>query len=84
MYIVTYEPEAENDLFEIVFYYAEQGGFELAETINNRIRDHIKRLETMPFRRVFKILCQRLFRFPLYHRVYPRSESTTEKSFSPN
>ncbi len=34
--------------------------------------------------RVFKILCQRLFRFPLYHRVYPRSESTTEKSFSPN
>jgi plasmid stabilization system protein ParE len=50
MYTIFYELEAENDLFEIVFYYAEQGGFELAERMNDRIRTHIKRLENMPFR----------------------------------
>lgn len=50
MYTVFYEPEAESDLIEIVLYYAEQGGFELAERMNDRIRTHIKRLETMPFR----------------------------------
>lgn len=52
MYTVIYEPEAENDLFEIVFYYVEQGGFDLAESINNRIHNHIKRLEIMPLRTV--------------------------------
>jgi plasmid stabilization system protein ParE len=50
MYTVIYEPEAESDLLEIVFYYAEQGGFGLSEKISTRIRDHINRLETMPFR----------------------------------
>ena len=52
MYKIIYESEAENDLEEIVFYYAEQVGLKLAQDINNRIRDHIKRLENMPFRSI--------------------------------
>lgn len=50
MYKIIYEPEAENDLIDILSYYAENGGFRLAEAINERIQTHIKRLENMPYR----------------------------------
>jgi plasmid stabilization system protein ParE len=82
MYIVTYEPEAENDLFEIVFYYAEQGGFELAETINNRIRDHIKRLETMPFRATESVTVPNSREFlieRLPYKAFYRVDETSKK-----
>lgn len=50
MYTIIYEPTAIDDLEDIVFYYAEQGGLKLAEHISHRIQTHIKRLEHMPFR----------------------------------
>jgi plasmid stabilization system protein ParE len=50
MYKIIYETTALDDLEEIVFYYVEQGGLNLADNINNRIHAHIKRLENMPFR----------------------------------
>lgn len=50
MYKIIYEPEAEDDLLDILSYYVENGGFNLADSINQRIRNHIKRLENMPYR----------------------------------
>lgn len=50
MYKIVYEPEAENDLVEILYYYAENGGINIAEAINLRIKNHIKKLESMPYR----------------------------------
>jgi len=50
MYEIIYEPEAELELIEIVLFYTEKSGFDFGEIINNRICEHIKRLEKMPFR----------------------------------
>ncbi len=50
MYRIIYEPEAENDLIEILSYYAETGGMSLADAINQRMRRHIDRLKAMPQR----------------------------------
>ncbi len=50
MYQIIYEPEAENDLVDILTYYAETGDFRLAEALNIRIRNPIDRLRTMPQR----------------------------------
>lgn len=50
MYQVSYTPQAENDLFEIVLYYSEQGGLSLGESIANRIKGHIDTLENFPYR----------------------------------
>ena len=52
MYVVIYEPMAEEDLIAILTYYAEQGGTVLAETIFARIKTHIDRLEIFPYRTV--------------------------------
>lgn len=50
MYSIIYQQEAEDDLLEILAYYHSQGGFELAEIINNRIQNHIAKLQTSPYR----------------------------------
>lgn len=50
MYEVSYTPQAENDLFEIVLYYTEQGGLSLGESVAERIREHIDTLENFPYR----------------------------------
>jgi plasmid stabilization system protein ParE len=50
MYRVIYEPLAENDLIEILTYYSEQSGFEFAESILERIKAHVDRLEFLPHR----------------------------------
>lgn len=50
MYLVTYTPQAEDDLFEIVLYYTEQGGLNLGESVSNRIKNHIDTLEQFPYR----------------------------------
>jgi len=50
MYRVIYEPLAENDLIEILTYYSEQSGFEFAESILERIKVHVDRLEFFPYR----------------------------------
>ena len=33
MYLITYTPQAEDDLFEIVLYYTEQGGLNFRSVI---------------------------------------------------
>jgi len=50
MYKVIYEPLAEDDLVEILVYYAEQSGFEFGESILERIKAHVDRLEFFPYR----------------------------------
>ena len=50
MYTIIYGPDAENDLVEILTYYAEAGGIRLAETMNMRIKTQIERLKHMPQR----------------------------------
>lgn len=50
MYSIIYQEEAENDLLDILAYYHAQGGFELAEIINQRIQNHIAKLQTFPYR----------------------------------
>lgn len=50
MYSVIYQPQAENDLIDILVYYTEQGGYTLGETIFDRIKTHIDRLDRFPYR----------------------------------
>lgn len=52
MYEVIYEPLAEDDLLEILVYYSEQSGFEFGESILERIKAHVDRLEFLPYRAV--------------------------------
>ncbi len=63
MYTVIYEPEAENDLFEILLYYVEQGGFTLGETIERRIQAQISLLKTMPNRSIESQLAENVREF---------------------
>ncbi len=57
MYRVIYEPQAEEDLVEIVLYYTLQGGFSLAETIEQRLKTSIASLKSMPYRCPKSNLC---------------------------
>lgn len=50
MYHVIYEPLAEDDLVEILVYYAEQNGSDFGESILERIKIHVDRLEFFPYR----------------------------------
>lgn len=50
MYHVIYELLAEDDLVEILVYYAEQNGFDFGESILERIKLHVDRLEFFPYR----------------------------------
>jgi plasmid stabilization system protein ParE len=70
MYAVIYEPEAEKDLFEILLYYVEQGGFTLGETIERRIQAQISLLKTMPHRSIESQLAENVREF-LIERLPP-------------
>lgn len=50
MYTIIYRDEAEDDLLEILAYYYSQGGFELVQIIENKIKNHILKLKTFPYR----------------------------------
>lgn len=50
MYKVILEPNAINDLFDILSFYQKEGGNYLADKIENRIVTQIYDLETMPNR----------------------------------
>lgn len=52
MYEVIYEPLAEDDLVEILVYYTEQNGFDFGESIFERIKAHVDRLEYLPYRTI--------------------------------
>lgn len=49
-YTVVYEPEVEQALNEILFYYAQKGGKDLVERMFDNIVLQLDTLETMPFR----------------------------------
>lgn len=51
-YTIIYEPTAENDLLEIVNYYADVGGLPLAISIHERIQNHLGKLSYYPYRAV--------------------------------
>lgn len=50
MYQIVYQAEAENDLLDILTYYYTQGGWDLAVQIEQRIKQHIDKLATFPYR----------------------------------
>lgn len=50
IYQIVYEPEALISLEQIAIYYADVGGYELAESIVSRIQANIDGLENLPER----------------------------------
>lgn len=58
MYQILFEPQATEDLIEILAYYFEQVGSELADDILLRLQSQIDSLQTMPQR------CQNYPRLP--------------------
>ncbi|TXJ06547.1 MAG: type II toxin-antitoxin system RelE/ParE family toxin [Acinetobacter sp.] len=49
-YNIIYEQQAQEDLQEILLYYATVGGYELAESISTQIMTSIAQLDIMPNR----------------------------------
>ncbi len=51
-YTVEYQPKAEDDLVDILLYYAEQCGYAFSEGVQQRIENHIDLLEHFPYRTI--------------------------------
>lgn len=82
MYTVIYEPQAEDDLIEIVLYYIEQSGFVLGETIQKRLQAHIALLQTIPYRTIESPLAENVREFLIERLPYKAYFTIDESSKS--